>query len=43
MVEAFRETDVNSDKLISQEEMTNFYKNRIKRRKAEGKDMEVTD
>ncbi|CAG7718800.1 unnamed protein product, partial [Allacma fusca] len=39
-VETFRETDVNSDQLLSPEEMTTFYKNRIDRRKAEGKDME---
>ncbi|CAG7723573.1 unnamed protein product, partial [Allacma fusca] len=43
MVEAFRETDVNSDKLISQEEMTTFYKNRIDARKSEGKDMAGTE
>ncbi|CAG7734277.1 unnamed protein product, partial [Allacma fusca] len=40
MVETFRETDVNADKLISQEEMITYIKNRIDRRKAEGKDMD---
>ncbi|CAG7831015.1 unnamed protein product, partial [Allacma fusca] len=40
MVEAFRETDVNSDKQISPEEMITYLKNRIDKRNADGKDKE---
>ncbi|CAG7722655.1 unnamed protein product, partial [Allacma fusca] len=40
MVETFRETDVNSDKLLSPEELITYIKNRIDKRKIEGKDIE---